>query len=239
MPRSSLFAVPIVLLCFVGLTLYYIVQWYVASNPFQSPEPFDSSAPESHGTSHVVSPPPARSRLNLTLASNVLRYQAVLRERQTAIQKIGGPNALACVPPYAGERRLNCASSRIPEPHTTSYSIWDLFAPAFSCPFPVYRVDAYNPVVLSSYVCFNPRLSGTMGDGGQQSRQTILMTMITRPSVNYRRIRLRSRARDPASELRGHGRGDQVQLRAGSIDTVTGLPGVRCVLRLTSSPVSA
>ncbi|KAJ7926433.1 methyltransferase domain-containing protein [Mycena leptocephala] len=36
---------------------------------------------------------------------------------------------------------------RIPEPHTTSYSIWDLFSPAFSCPIPVYRV-------------------GTMGDGG-------------------------------------------------------------------------
>ncbi|KAJ7862712.1 hypothetical protein B0H13DRAFT_1098401 [Mycena leptocephala] len=37
---------------------------------------------------------------------------------------------------------------RIPEPHTTSFSIWDLFSPAFSCPFPVYRV-------------------GTMGDGGK------------------------------------------------------------------------
>ncbi|KAJ7872200.1 methyltransferase domain-containing protein [Mycena leptocephala] len=129
MPRSSLFALPIVLLCLVGL--YYIAQWYAASNPFQPPKPFDSSAPESHNTPHNVSPPSAASRLNLTLAGNELRYQAVVRERKAAIEKIGGPNALA-----------------IPEPHTTSYSIWDLFAPAFSCPFPVSRV-------------------GTMGDGGK------------------------------------------------------------------------
>jgi hypothetical protein len=38
------------------------------------------------------------SRLNLTLAGNELRYQAVVRERKAAIAKIGGPNALACVP---------------------------------------------------------------------------------------------------------------------------------------------
>ncbi|KAJ7891548.1 hypothetical protein B0H13DRAFT_1887098 [Mycena leptocephala] len=58
--------------------------------------PFDSSKPESHDTSHAVSPPPARSRLNLTLAGNELRYQAAMRERKAAIQKIGGPNALSC-----------------------------------------------------------------------------------------------------------------------------------------------
>jgi hypothetical protein len=80
--------------CLVGL--YHIVQWYATSNPFQCPRPFDSSKPESHDTSHAVSPPPARSRLNLTLAGNELRYQAVMRERKAAIQKIGGPNALSC-----------------------------------------------------------------------------------------------------------------------------------------------
>jgi hypothetical protein len=95
MPRSSLFALPFVLLCLLGL--YYIAQWYAVLNPFQSPRPFDSFPPESHDTSHAVSPPPARSRLNLTLAVNELRYQAVVRERKAAIQKIGGPNALACV----------------------------------------------------------------------------------------------------------------------------------------------
>ncbi|KAJ7229270.1 hypothetical protein C8J57DRAFT_1534582 [Mycena rebaudengoi] len=161
MPRSSLFALPIVLLCL-------------------SPKPFDSSAPESHDTSHAVSPPPARSRLNRTLAGNELRYQAVVRERKAAIEKIGGPKALA-----------------IPEPHPTSYSIWGLFAPAFSCPFPVYCVR-------------------TMGDGGKY---------------------VCGLGRDPASELRGllNGRGDQVQLRAGGIDTVAELPGYGAHAFCTSS----
>jgi hypothetical protein len=138
-----------------------------ASNPFQSPEPFDSSAPESHDTSHAVSPPPARSRLNLTLGAICCGIRPSCESGKRPYRRSADPIRLRAFTPYAGERRLNCAPSRIPEPQTTSYSIWDLFTPAFSCPFPVYHVGAYNPVVLSSYVCFNPRLSGTMGDGGQ------------------------------------------------------------------------
>ncbi|KAJ7875068.1 methyltransferase domain-containing protein [Mycena leptocephala] len=141
MPRYPLVALPLVLLSFFGL--YYLAQWYAASDPFHFPvqaKPVDDfppfpPKPESHTTSHTQAPPPGAagspSRLNLTLAGNELRYQAVVRERKAAIAKIGGPNALA-----------------IPAPHSAAYTIWDLFAPAFSCPFPVYRV-------------------GTMGDGGK------------------------------------------------------------------------
>ncbi|KAJ6496254.1 methyltransferase domain-containing protein [Mycena sanguinolenta] len=73
----------------------------------------------------------AGSRLNLTLAGNELRYQAAVRERKEHIKKIGGPGVAA-----------------FPEPNTAPYVLWDLYGPAFSCPFPVYRV-------------------GTMGDGGK------------------------------------------------------------------------
>ncbi|KAJ7913269.1 methyltransferase domain-containing protein [Mycena leptocephala] len=71
------------------------------------------------------------SRINLTLAANELRYQAAVRERMASIERIGGLEALA-----------------FPAPGTAPYTLWDLYGPAFSCPFPVYRV-------------------GTMGDGGK------------------------------------------------------------------------
>ncbi|KAJ7868905.1 methyltransferase domain-containing protein [Mycena leptocephala] len=48
----------------------------------------------------------------------------------------------------AASNELNFVSYRFPLPNTASYTLWDLYGPAFSCPFPVYRV-------------------GTMGDGGK------------------------------------------------------------------------
>ncbi|KAJ7053921.1 methyltransferase domain-containing protein [Mycena amicta] len=73
----------------------------------------------------------APSWLNLTLEGNEQRYQAAIRERRLEIARLGGPTAVS-----------------FPEPNTSTYALWDLYAPAFSCPFPVYRV-------------------GTLGDGGK------------------------------------------------------------------------
>ncbi|KAF7334936.1 Methyltranfer-dom domain-containing protein [Mycena venus] len=119
--------------------LYLLAQQHASSPQSFSDgsgfRPPTSSAPAPHTPAPViehsnpVSPP--GSRLNLTLAGNELRYQAAVRERRTLIEKFGGPDAVA-----------------FPEPHTASYTLWDLYGPAFSCPFPVYRV-------------------GTMGDGGK------------------------------------------------------------------------
>ncbi|KAJ7260910.1 methyltransferase domain-containing protein [Mycena haematopus] len=72
------------------------------------------------------------SRLNLTLAGNELRYQEAVRERRISIaERIGGPDMPA-----------------FPAPFSAFYTLWDLFIPAFSCPFSATRV-------------------GTMGDGGK------------------------------------------------------------------------
>ncbi|KAJ7737887.1 methyltransferase domain-containing protein [Mycena maculata] len=63
------------------------------------------------------------SRLSLTLEGNERRYQAAVKERKEAIERIGGANMAA-----------------FPAPFSAFYTLWDLFGVAFSCPFPVYRV---------------------------------------------------------------------------------------------------
>ncbi|KAJ7482217.1 methyltransferase domain-containing protein [Mycena galericulata] len=73
---------------------------------------------------------PSASRLNLTLEGNERRYQEAIKERKKNIKLIG-VDKLA-----------------FPAPYSAFYTLWDLFGPAFSCPFSVYRV-------------------GTMGDGGK------------------------------------------------------------------------
>ncbi|CAK5271407.1 unnamed protein product [Mycena citricolor] len=70
-------------------------------------------------------------RLNQTLDGNERRYQAAIRERREFIDKIGGLDQPA-----------------FPAPFTAFYTLWDLYAPIFSCPFQAFRV-------------------GTMGDGGK------------------------------------------------------------------------
>ncbi|KAJ7868906.1 methyltransferase domain-containing protein [Mycena leptocephala] len=126
MAKLNLWAFPTV---FLLLTfLYLLAQQHEAVGVFDS---FFSKPVHSfeHKPLHAVLP--VGSRLNLTLAANELRYQAAVRQRNVSIERIGGPEALA-----------------FPPPNTASYTLWDSYGPAFSCPFPVYRV-------------------GTMGDGGK------------------------------------------------------------------------
>ncbi|KAJ6476286.1 methyltransferase domain-containing protein [Mycena sanguinolenta] len=75
----------------------------------------------------------SRTRLNQTLAGNEMRYQAAVKERKDWIARIGGGD----VPSFSN-----------PNDGGWSYTLWDFFVPAFSCPFPVVRV-------------------GTLGDGGK------------------------------------------------------------------------
>ncbi|KAF8172559.1 methyltransferase domain-containing protein [Mycena galopus ATCC 62051] len=131
MPRLGLWPLPLALLLLAGL--YLLARQHTTVGPFWPPAQPPHHAPPSNP------PPPSHprptslpgSRLNLTLAGNELRYQAAVRERRAHIERVGGPSALA-----------------FPEPYTDTYSLWDFYQPAFSCPFPVYRV-------------------GTMGDGGK------------------------------------------------------------------------
>ncbi|KAJ7147281.1 methyltransferase domain-containing protein [Mycena filopes] len=86
--------------------------------------------PKSWKNLHATGTDARVSRLNLTLQSNEIRYQEAVKERKASIARIG-PNAVA-----------------FPAPFSAFYTLWDLFAPVFSCPFEVWRV-------------------GTMGDGGK------------------------------------------------------------------------
>ncbi|KAF7341182.1 hypothetical protein MVEN_01853200 [Mycena venus] len=63
------------------------------------------------------------NRLARTLEGNERRYQYMLGERQKLIEKEGG-SQIAVFPPPRGRY----------------YVLWDFFIPAFSCPFPMYRV---------------------------------------------------------------------------------------------------
>ncbi|KAF7375751.1 Methyltranfer-dom domain-containing protein [Mycena sanguinolenta] len=134
---NSLWPLPLAFLVLVGL--YFVSRQHSSldsfSDSFRRPgHPHSPPPPPPPGSSppppHPHPGAPAGSRLNFTLAGNELRYQAAVRERREAIERIG-ENSLA-----------------FPEPNTASYTLWDLYGPAFSCPFPVYRV-------------------GTMGDGGK------------------------------------------------------------------------
>jgi hypothetical protein len=58
----------------------------------------------------------------------------------------------------AASNELNFVSYRFPLPNTASYTLWDLYGPAFSCPFPVYRVGEHNsptfrPTSLATFRC--------------------------------------------------------------------------------------
>ncbi|KAJ7468671.1 methyltransferase domain-containing protein [Mycena latifolia] len=126
MSRIGFWPLPAVFLVLVAL--YLLAAQHPHPHPHPHPPPGGALSLKhwtrpGHGT-------PSASRLNLTLEGNEQRYQAAVRERKVAIAKIG-----ATMPAF-------------PEPYTAFYTLWDFFAPAFSCPFSVYRV-------------------GTMGDGGK------------------------------------------------------------------------
>ncbi|KAJ7041152.1 methyltransferase domain-containing protein [Mycena alexandri] len=87
--------------------------------------------PKSWKKLHTTAAP--ASCLNQTLEMNEMRYQRAVQERRASIARIG-----------ANKPTLY----RFPEPFSAFYTLWDLFAPVFSCPFSVWRV-------------------GTMGDGGK------------------------------------------------------------------------
>ncbi|KAJ7471425.1 methyltransferase domain-containing protein [Mycena galericulata] len=72
-----------------------------------------------------------RSRLIRTLEGNERRYQFTVVEREKLITKSGGMHI-----------------SAFPPPRSLAYVLWDFFIPAFTCPFPMYRV-------------------GTLADGGK------------------------------------------------------------------------
>ncbi|KAK7006155.1 Methyltranfer-dom domain-containing protein [Favolaschia claudopus] len=71
------------------------------------------------------------SRLVRTLQGNERRYQSMVQERDKHIEKWGGRDIPAFPPPFG-----------------LYYVLWDFFVPAFTCPFPMYRV-------------------GTLADGGK------------------------------------------------------------------------
>ncbi|KAJ7925759.1 hypothetical protein B0H13DRAFT_1705787 [Mycena leptocephala] len=71
------------------------------------------------------------SRLARTLEGNEKRYQRMLVERELLIEKSGGKQIVA-----------------FPGAYVFAAVLWDIFIPAFSCPFPTYRV-------------------GTLADGGK------------------------------------------------------------------------
>ncbi|KAF7297593.1 Methyltranfer-dom domain-containing protein [Mycena kentingensis (nom. inval.)] len=113
---------PLPVIAFVLVSLYLLAH-------SQYPEATHSLHPQSWGVSLFMRPPP-RSRLSLTLEANERRYHQAIKERKDEIRRVG-------------EDRV-----AFPQPFTELYTLWDFFVPAFSCPFPVYRV-------------------GTMGDGGK------------------------------------------------------------------------
>ncbi|KAJ7888276.1 methyltransferase domain-containing protein [Mycena leptocephala] len=132
MARLNLWAFPTV---FLLLTfLYLLAQQHEVLGVFDSfsSNQVHSFEPNSHKSLHAVLP--VGSRLNLTLAANELRYQAAVRQRNMSIERLGGPNALAVI--------------QIPTTQYCCLHTLGFIRPAFSCPFPVYRV-------------------GTMGDGGK------------------------------------------------------------------------
>ncbi|KAJ7755511.1 methyltransferase domain-containing protein [Mycena metata] len=63
------------------------------------------------------------SRLVRILEANEKRYQFTIAEREKLILKSGGYDIPAFPPPF-----------------TALYVLWDFFIPAFTCPFPMYRV---------------------------------------------------------------------------------------------------
>ncbi|KAF7302817.1 Methyltranfer-dom domain-containing protein [Mycena kentingensis (nom. inval.)] len=77
-------------------------------------------------------PKSAATWLNLTLERNERLYQDAIRHRKIEIDGIGGIYEASFPKPQDRKR----------------YALWDWYVPAFSCPFPVYRV-------------------GVLGDGGK------------------------------------------------------------------------
>ncbi|KAF7312626.1 Methyltranfer-dom domain-containing protein [Mycena indigotica] len=66
---------------------------------------------------------PGTSRLVRTLEGNERRYQETILKRALVIEKEGGKYIV----PF-------------PPPRSKFYVLWDFFIPAFTCPFPTYRV---------------------------------------------------------------------------------------------------
>jgi hypothetical protein len=85
-----------------------------------------------------------RSRLSLTLDGNEQRYQEAVANRYKLMKELGGASIPACVYLEVSARLHFLSFNRFPEPHTKFYRLWDFFVPAFSCPFPVYRVGEFS-----------------------------------------------------------------------------------------------
>ncbi|KAJ7079592.1 methyltransferase domain-containing protein [Mycena belliarum] len=110
--------------CFLLATFYFVAVYHVSPGTALSGsyKPWRKAHPP-------AAPETPRTRLSRTLEGNEQRYQAAVQERRTTVA------AMADQPAF-------------PEPFSAFYTLWDFFAPVFSCPFSVYRV-------------------GTMGDGGK------------------------------------------------------------------------
>ncbi|KAJ7717578.1 methyltransferase domain-containing protein [Mycena metata] len=119
MSRLACWCIPAVLIFLAALCL--LAQQH--TNPSEL-----SFNPKSWKNLHKTAMP--ASRLNQTLEMNEMRYQRAVQERRASIATIGAKKPA------------------FPEPFSAYYTLWDLFAPVFSCPFAVWRV-------------------GTMGDGGK------------------------------------------------------------------------
>ncbi|KAF8198675.1 methyltransferase domain-containing protein [Mycena galopus ATCC 62051] len=98
------------------------------------------------------------SRLARTLEANENRYQYTMAEREKLIEKEGG-SQIDIFPPRASRY----------------YVLWDFFIPAYTCPFPLYRV-------------------GTLADGGKwvcglervlQDRPNCIVYSLNKPTPSY------------------------------------------------------
>ncbi|KAJ6488833.1 methyltransferase domain-containing protein [Mycena sanguinolenta] len=75
-------------------------------------------------------------------------HEFPLRVAEGYDERATGAFLSSILPLSCGVRRKADAEGGFPAPNTASYTLWDLYIPAFSCPFPVFRV-------------------GVMGDGGK------------------------------------------------------------------------
>ncbi|CAK5268164.1 unnamed protein product [Mycena citricolor] len=96
----------------------------------RTPQYYDYSISPSVNSSHLHEAF-GGSRLARTLGSNEREYQRMIVNRENLIKWVGG-------------RQI----ASFPSKQTQFYVLWDFYIPAFSCPFPMYRV-------------------GTLADGGK------------------------------------------------------------------------
>ncbi|KAF7307589.1 Methyltranfer-dom domain-containing protein [Mycena indigotica] len=131
MPRIAMPRIPILLL---PITLVVIISLIVLAQQHpHTAEYLDIKSWSSWTEKFYRNRHEGASRLNLTLAGNELRYQMAVAQRKEIMAQLP-PDTPAFADPFASK-----------------YTLWDLVIPAFSCPFPVYRVG--NMADGGKYVC--------------------------------------------------------------------------------------